>query len=198
MISLSGSSMLYLRLFLFLGLVFHKLVWEIMKRRDATSPDVKTTTTSYLKSVIKFVKILFLLFILVQTLFLDVFPITEQSLNLRIIGVIIYSLGLGIAVTGRVQLGTNWANLEDYQILSSQNLVDTGIYRYIRHPIYTGDILLLIGLELALNSWLVLGVLALIPYVIWQAKAEEELLLNAFPDYHAYQKQTKMFIPYLI
>jgi protein-S-isoprenylcysteine O-methyltransferase Ste14 len=190
--------MLYLRLFLFLGLVFHKLVWEIMKRRDATSPDVKTTKTSYLKSVIKFVKILFLLFILVQTLFLDVFPLTEQSLNLRIIGVIIYSLGLGIAVTGRVQLGTNWANLEDYQILSSQNLVDTGIYRYIRHPIYTGDILLLIGLELALNSWLVLGVLALIPYVIWQAKAEEELLLNAFPDYHAYQKQTKMFIPYLI
>ena len=59
MISLSGSSMLYLRIFLFLGLVCHKLVWEIMKRRDATSPDVKTSTTSFLKSVIKFVKIRF-------------------------------------------------------------------------------------------------------------------------------------------
>lgn len=198
MIDFSGSSMLYLRVFLFLGLVVHKLVWEIMKRRDATTPEVKASTTSLLKSALKFAKVLFLLFILVQTLFLDVLPITDPSLNLRIFGVLLYSLGLGIAVIGRVQLGTNWANLEDYQILSSQKLVDTGIYRFIRHPIYTGDILLLIGLELALNSWLVLGVLALIPYVVWQAKAEEKLLSNAFPDYSGYQANTKMFIPYLI
>jgi protein-S-isoprenylcysteine O-methyltransferase Ste14 len=112
--------------------------------------------------------------------------------------VILYSLGLSIAVIGRVQLGKNWVNLEDYQILSSQKLVDTGIYNYIRHPIYAGDILLLIGLELALNSWLVLGIFALIPYIFRQVKAEESLLLNTFPDYDAYQKNTKMFIPFLI
>jgi protein-S-isoprenylcysteine O-methyltransferase Ste14 len=173
-------------------------VWEIMKRRDATPPKGKRSETSFLNSLLKLIKILFLLFILIQTLFFNLFPITDQSLSLRLFGVIIYSFGLGIAVIGRVQLGNNWANLEDYQILSSQKLVDTGIYRYIRHPIYTGDILLLIGLELALNSWLVLGIFVLIPYVVWQAKAEESLLLNAFPDYNAYQKNTKMFIPYLI
>ena len=190
--------MLYLRLFLFLGLVFHKLVWEIMRRRDPTPSEQIRPKPSFLKSMVKYLKILFLLFIIVQTLFLDILPITENSLPLRIFGVIIYSLGLGIAVTGRVQLGNNWANLEDYQILSSQKLVDTGIYRYIRHPIYIGDILLLIGLELALNSWLVLGIFVLIPYVFWQAKAEESILSNAFPDYNTYQKNTKMFIPYLI
>ena len=190
--------MLYLRIFLFSGMVFHKLVWEVMKRRDGTPPKVNKQKTSFLKSSIKLAKILFLLFLLVQTLFLDLFPITDQSLYLRIFGVILYSLGLGIAVTGRIQLGNNWANLEDYQVLSNQRLVDTGIYRYIRHPIYTGDILLLIGLELALNSWIVLVIFALIPYIFWQAKAEEEILRNSFPDYSAYQRNTKMFIPYLV
>lgn len=190
--------MLYLRIFLFLGLVFHKLVWEVMKRRDATPSEKIKPKPSFLKSIVKYLKILFLLFIIVQTLFLNLFPITDNSLPLRIFGVILYSLGLGIAVTGRVQLGNNWVNLEDYQIISNQKLVDKGIYRYIRHPIYTGDILLLIGLELALNSWLVLGIIVLIPYIIWQAKAEESILINAFPDYNAYQKNTKMFIPFLI
>jgi len=190
--------MIFLRLFLFLGLVFHKLVWEIMKRQGPSSSQKQKPETSFLKSVLKGLKALFLLFIIIQTLFLDLFPITDQSLPLRIFGVVLYSLGLAIAVMGRVQLGNNWANVEDYQIVSNQKLINTGIYRYIRHPIYAGDILLLIGLELALNSWLVLGILILIPYIYWQAKAEESLLLNTFPDYNEYKKNSKMFIPYLI
>lgn len=190
--------MIFLRLFLFLGLVFHKLVWEIMKRQSPAPSEQKKPETSFLKSMVKLLKALFLLFIIIQTLFLDLFPITDQSLPLIIFGVVLYSLGLGIAVIGRVQLGKNWANVEDYQILSNQKLINTGIYRYIRHPIYSGDLLLLIGLELALNSWLVLGVLLLIPYIYWQAKAEESLLESRFPDYNDYQKNSKMFIPYLI
>lgn len=190
--------MIFLRLCLFFGLVLHKLVWEIMKRRDGTPSKVEKPKTSFFKTMIKLVKIIFLLFLIFQTLFLDLFPITDQSFLLRVFGVVLYSFGLGIALTGRIQLGKNWANLEDYQILSSQKLVDTGIYHYIRHPIYTGDILLLIGLELALNSWLVLIIFALIPYIFLQAKAEESLLLDTFPDYYTYQKNTKMFIPYLI
>ena len=66
-------------------------------------------------------------------------------------GLILYTAGLAIAIIGRIELGKNWANIEDYQVLHEQKLVDKGMYRLIRHPIYSGDILLIFGLELALN-----------------------------------------------
>ena len=146
--------MIFLRTTLVLGMVFHKLVWEFKKREDrAVSREYLQEQNKFsLKSVIKFVKSLALIFLVFQTLFLDLFPISIEPQMLRIFGVIIYFAGLFIAVSGRLQLGNNWANLEDYQVLPQQKLVNTGLYAYIRHPIYTGDFLLILGLELALNS----------------------------------------------
>lgn len=190
--------MTILRIFLFLGLLLHKAVWEVLKRPGATAAPKAPRQATTLKSVVKLVKVGVLLFLVVQTLFLDIFPISRDPQALRIAGVILYAAGLAIAILGRVELGRNWANLEDYQVLSGQSLVQTGIYRFIRHPIYTGDILLILGLELALNSWLVLGVIFLIAFVVRQTLAEEKILARAFPDYAAYIKQTKMFIPYLV
>ena len=138
-----------------------------------------------------------MLFLLFQTLFLDLFPISDQATALRIIGTAIYFVGLGTSIIGRLQLGKNWTVLEDYQILPGQAHVETGIYRYIRHPIYTGDILLLLGLELALNSWLVVGVSIIILFVVRQAMKEEALLSRAFAGYNAYCRQTKKFIPFV-
>ncbi len=97
-----------------------------------------------------------------------------------------------------MQLGKNWANLEDYQVLSGQHLVQNGIYRYIRHPIYTGDVLLILGLELALNSWLVLLVIPLIIIVVRQTLEEERVLQKSFPEYAQYRKNSKMFIPFIV
>lgn len=190
--------MLYLRIALFLGMVFHKLVWELLKKRDGSASNQRQSQNFSLKSLVKFGKTLVLLFLVIQTLFLDVLPITENPAMLRVIGTIIYTVGLATAVIGRWQLGNNWANLEDYQVLPEQELVQTGIYAYIRHPIYTGDILLVLGLELALNSWLVLGVIGLILVVIRQTLAEERVLSRVFPDYVSYRQQTKMFIPFIV
>lgn len=82
--------------------------------------------------------------------------------------------------------------------MTNQQFVTTGVYNYIRHPIYFGDVLLFLGLQLALNSWLVLGVFALMPFVVVQTKKEEEILLKAFPGYHSYKQKTKAFIPFLL
>jgi protein-S-isoprenylcysteine O-methyltransferase Ste14 len=191
--------MLFLRIILFLGMVFHKLVWEYLKGNAGESQaKVGKTFNFELKSLLKVGKTLALLFLIIQTLFLDLFPISAHPELLRAGGIVIYFLGLLVAVIGRIQLGKNWANLEDYQVIPEQSLVETGIYRFIRHPIYIGDVLLILGLEMALNSWLVVGGLALFLFVIRQALAEEAILLRAFPDYKAYRDKTKMFIPYII
>jgi protein-S-isoprenylcysteine O-methyltransferase Ste14 len=186
-----------LRLILFLGLVFHKVVWEIMKRWGRSGIYPQRFKMSF-KSLIKFFKIIVLVFLVIQTLFLDLLPIVDRAIGLRVLGTTIYFVGLAMALMGRLQLGRHWADIEDCRVVSGQSLITSGIYRYIRHPIYAGDIALLAGLELALNSWVVLGIFIPLLFVIRQALAEEVLLSRMFPEYDAYRGRTKRFIPFIV
>jgi protein-S-isoprenylcysteine O-methyltransferase Ste14 len=187
-----------LRLILFLGLALHKLVWEALKIRDGCSRASQKPRKSSGSWPVKIAKSVILVFLGFQTLFLDIFPIFGQPRHLRLVGTGLYFLGLATAITGRLQLGKNWADLEDFQVLPDQSLVTSGIYRYIRHPIYTGDILLLLGLELALNSWLVFLVSVPLVVAVRQAFAEEALLAQALSGYEDYCRRTKRFIPFVL
>jgi len=180
----------FLRLYLLGGLVFHKLVWEIMKRGSAAPPRGAVAA--------RVVKLAILAGIIVQTLIPDVLPIAAGPAALRVMGAVIYTAGLALAVTGRVQLGGNWSDIEAAGVLTNQVVVESGVYRYIRHPIYTGDLALLLGLELALNSWLVLGVVLLTPVVIRQALKEERMLRTSLAGYAAYCTRTRRFLPFLL
>jgi protein-S-isoprenylcysteine O-methyltransferase Ste14 len=186
-----------LRIVLFLGLISHKLFWEFLKWKSEARKLRSPSQGRVVKWLIKPLKIFVLAFILIQTLFLDLFPIAQDPYWLRVCGSVIFFMGLGTAVLGRVQLGKNWVDLEDFQVLPEQSLTTRGIYRYIRHPIYSGDIVLLTGLQLALNSWLVVVVFALLMITVKQALAEEALLARVFPDYAEYCRRTKRFIPFI-
>lgn len=188
--------MLFLKLYLFFGLVLHKVIWEVLRKKADEKP---VENQSFSLIAVKTVKIGILLGIIVQTLLpFDLFPISDNPQTLRIIGTIIYSLGLLTAIAARFQLGDNWANIETGQVLQSQQVVARGIYGFIRHPIYTGDLLLLLGLELALNSWLVLGIFLLAPVVMMKAIKEEKMLVEELTGYDAYRQRTKRFIPFVI
>ncbi|RPJ57983.1 MAG: isoprenylcysteine carboxylmethyltransferase family protein, partial [Acidobacteria bacterium] len=110
----------------------------------------------------------------------------------------LFILGFTMSIVARLQLGRNWTDLEDAKVLERHALVTHGIYRYVRHPIYGGDLMLLIGLELALNSWLVF--LAVIPLVvvIKSVRREEAQLAQAFNGYSTYVRQSKRFIPFVV
>lgn len=187
-----------LRGLLFVGLILHKLLWEALKRKGRKARTQPQSPHLFLRRFVKFLKGGAFVFLAVQTLFLDLFPISDSPAPLRIIGTVLYVVGFATAVTGRLQLGDNWVDLEDYGVLPEQSLVTTGIYRYLRHPMYTGDALLLVGLELSLNSWLVLGVAVPLLVICRQVVAEEALLSRSFPDYTAYCVRTKRFIPFFL
>jgi protein-S-isoprenylcysteine O-methyltransferase Ste14 len=192
-----ASDGLALRAYLFAGLFLHKLIWEILKRGHRVGKSPGKAGISQKLRLVKCAKIAALGAVVVQTLFLNILPISGRAGALRIVGVAIFTLGLVVAIIGRLQLGKNWLDLEDYQALPGQSVVTHGIYRFIRHPIYAGDVLLLLGLELALNSWLVLGIAFLLLVIGRQARAEETMMSATFPDYEAYRRRTKMFIPYI-
>ena len=187
----------HLRVLLFSGLLLHKMVWEVLKRRGPASAPW-SEAPGLVKQSIRFGKLLALALLVLQTLFLRVLPISEKSSRLRMIGTAIYLVGLSSAILGRIQLGRNWVDIEEGQVLAKQDLVSEGIYGYIRHPIYAGDMLLLLGLELALNSWLVLLMVVPIAIFVKQALSEEGILAAAFANYDEYAKRTKRFIPFVI
>lgn len=192
--------MILLRAYLFAGLVAHKLVWEWLKRRQrSTSAKAAMGDAPLRVRAAKLAKMLVLGGILLQTLTpWHWFPIAADPQRLVAVGVAIYTVGLAVAIAGRVQLGGNWSDIEAAQVLTHQTVVNHGLYRYVRHPIYVGDLLLLAGLELALNSWLVLGVLVLAPIVLSRAVREEELLKQSLTGYREYCKTSKRFIPFVV
>jgi protein-S-isoprenylcysteine O-methyltransferase Ste14 len=186
--------MLALQIYLFLGVVLHKVVWEVLRRGAETKPH---EPGSFALTLIKTVKVGILLAVIVQIWLPDILPILAESWELRIIGLVIYTVGLLTAIAARFQLGDNWANIETGQVMERQSVVAKGVYEYVRHPIYIGDLLLLTGLELALNSWLVLGVMILTPVVILKALKEERMLIASLPGYAAYCSRSKRFIPFV-
>ena len=188
--------MMLLRLYLLAGLIIHKVVWEVLRKKSTEAKPVEPQSLTL--TAIKLLKIAILIGVCVQTFLPEILPISQNPFGLMLSGTIIYTLGLITAVAARYQLGDNWANIETGQILEKQHVVERGIYGYIRHPIYTGDLLLLLGLELALNSWLFLGVFLLAPVVMLKAVKEEEMLRRDLPGYEAYCTRTKRFIPFLI
>jgi protein-S-isoprenylcysteine O-methyltransferase Ste14 len=186
-----------LRLYLLGGLLVHKLVWEVLKRREPARARA-AEAESPLARVAKLVKLAILLGILAQTLGPDVLPIRAEPGALRLVGAALFTAGLAVALLARIQLGRNWSDIEAGVVKPDHELVTRGLYGYIRHPIYAGDLLLLFGLELALNSWLVLGVFVLAAAVYRQVLKEERVLLEQLPGYADYCARTRRFIPFVL
>lgn len=190
--------MIFLRIYLFSGLIFHKAVWIVMKCRG------KATTVPLTKSrppkvlLARTAKLAILIMIAAQIFLDDVFPILSEPSALRIAGGLLYGLGLVTAVLGRIELGNSWSDIEVGDVAVDHQVVSEGLYRYIRHPIYVGDLLLLVGLELSLNSWLVCAAVALIPPVLFRAIQEERPLREMLPGYEDYARHTKRFIPFVV
>lgn len=187
---------LALGVYLLTGLIVHKLVWETLKQRPQKPRPPRSISLRV--RLVKGVKIAILLGLAVQCFLSDLAPIVSDPFVLRIVGAAIFALGWILAVAGRVQLGTNWQDIETPAVLDQQVVVARGVYRYLRHPIYIGDLLLLLGFELALNSWLIVGVVLLTPVVLARAVREESLLSKQLSGYREYCAGTKRFIPYIV
>lgn len=183
-----------LRIYLLAGLVTHKAIWQFLRPRGGLSEPAASRATLLTKAV----KLLILLGLAAQTLGPEVLPIAGDPAPRRFLGAAIYTAGLLVAVMARIQLGSNWSDIEAPEIKSGHALVATGVYRYIRHPIYVGDLMLLLGIELSLNSWLFTGALALTPFVLRQALREEAMLSHRVPGYQDYLQRTKRFIPFVV
>ncbi|HEX3744055.1 MAG TPA: isoprenylcysteine carboxylmethyltransferase family protein [Bryobacteraceae bacterium] len=114
----------------------------------------------------------------------------------RAAGLFICALGLAFAVWARRYLGRNWGM--PMSVKEDPELVTSGPYRYVRHPIYAGLLLALLGSALVSGAlWLMIFAI-LGGYFVLAARAEERLMLRQFPEqYAAYRARTKVMIPFV-
>ena len=112
------------------------------------------------------------------------------------LGLVLFLLGLGFAVWARVHIGRNWGTPMSRK--NEPELVTSGPYHVVRHPIYSGVLLAGVGTAVAL-SWLWLVAVALAgTYFVYSATVEERNMAEQFPEqYAAYRRSTKMFVPFV-
>jgi len=112
------------------------------------------------------------------------------------LGLALFALGLGFAIWARVHIGRNWGTPMTQK--DDPELVTSGPYHLVRHPIYSGILVGGVGTAAAL-SWLWLLVVILAgTYFVYSATVEERYMTEKFPDaYPAYKRSTKMLIPFI-
>src|SRR5271154_3005786 len=105
------------------------------------------------------------------------------------LGLLLFALGLGFAIWARVHSGRNWGTPMTQK--DDPELVTSGPYHLVRHPIYTGILLASVGTAVALSwFWLIVVALAVV-YFVYSATVEERNMANQFPDtYPAYRRST--------
>ena len=113
-------------------------------------------------------------------------------------GVVLCVAGLIFCIWARFTLGRNWSGV--VTLKGGHELITSGPYALVRHPIYTGLLTMFVATVIVLGH--IAGIIAL-PLVIvsmWvKLRSEEKLMLKKFPDeYAAYQQRVKRLIPFVL
>ena len=134
--------------------------------------------------------------IVVNSILIDNFLNLEfhNNLSFRFLGISFSTIAITIFVSSKISLGNNYSPCYDNRVPKFIN--KTGLYKYVRHPMYSSNILLLIGTLMISGSYLMfINIILLSSFYIIAAYREEKYLINKFSSYSQYSKKTGMFVP---
>jgi protein-S-isoprenylcysteine O-methyltransferase Ste14 len=141
-----------------------------------------------------------MLFVSIQAilfcLYLFHFPLFNFTVPrfMQYIGLFIACLGMAAIISAMLTLKRNLTAFPSPK--QNARLVTKGLYKYIRHPIYTGILMFTLGYGLYSENTLRLLICAVLFLLFFlKAKYEEGLLITKFPEYEGYKTKSKMFFP---
>ena len=121
-----------------------------------------------------------------------------DSPNFGLIGLLLFAAGIFLRWYSIIRLGRFFT--VNVAISAEHRVIDSGPYRFVRHPSYAGAILAFVGFGLCLRNWVSLLVLVLpiTAAFLWRIRIEEQALLEGLgEDYRRYAARTKRLIPYV-
>ncbi|WP_448410673.1 methyltransferase family protein [Mycolicibacterium sp. XJ647] len=166
---------------------------DALQRRKRAGPVAETRTVQKLLIAGWYVSLAAM--VLVSTLD-HRFGWSEVPAAISIAGAVLVAIGLG--VTSLVVIQNSFA-ASTVQVESDQKLVDTGLYGLVRHPMYTGNVITILGFPLALGSyWGLLAVLPGVLMLVLRIGDEEKMLIDELDGYREYaQKARYRLVPLL-
>jgi len=100
-------------------------------------------------------------------------------------------IALSFLAIFRVIRVNSWA-ASNVRVEAGQQVIDTGPYAHVRHPMYAAAIWLFVGIPLALGSWWTLALLVpFLPVLMWRLLDEETLLARELPGYTEYMRRVR-------
>jgi protein-S-isoprenylcysteine O-methyltransferase Ste14 len=113
-------------------------------------------------------------------------------------GAVLTLAGMLFSVSARVHLGRNWSGT--VTIKQDHELITSGPYRFVRHPIYTGLLLAFIGTALALAEWRGVLAVALAFWALWRKlRIEEQWMRKQFGvAYDEYAHRVAALVPHIL
>ncbi len=123
--------------------------------------------------------------------------LTSQSQALSWLGLLLDLIGVVFAIWARLTIGRNWSNI--MTIKEGHELVQSGPYALVRHPIYSGMLLAMLGTVMTLGYAIsYLGFVFAFIAMALRTKSEDKLMAMRFPESHAaYRQQTNRLIPFV-
>ena len=111
------------------------------------------------------------------------------------LGLALILVGTVVNVLGRIALGGRWGN--HVVLYQDHALVRTGMFRWVRHPLYASLIWMACGGSLVFSNLAALGatLCVFLPAMIYRARQEEAALITLFPGYAEYRRTTGMLVP---
>ena len=121
-----------------------------------------------------------------------------SSIVINVVIIVFAVTGLIVALIARRTLAGNWSRAVAFK--EDHELITTGLYHYVRHPIYTGVLLMILATALSVGTLSAgIGFVIIVLGLWFKLRAEEEILTKHFPkEYLAYKDRTKALIPYVV
>lgn len=113
------------------------------------------------------------------------------------LGAALTAAGILLSVWARRQLGANWSGI--VTVKTDHELITTGPYAIVRHPIYTGLLLAIVGSAIACGEWRGVVAVALALASLWRKLLlEERWMRETFGDaYEAYRRRVRALVPFV-
>ncbi len=182
----------WLYLFVFIGcsISLSLYLWKynpaLLERRMNAGP--KAETRSSQKIIMRFIFLLFML--------INVVPALDYHYQWSPVSLPFVLFGNGLLIIGFyinfLVLRANSFAAANIKIMTDQKVISAGPYAIVRHPMYSGSLIMIMGIPLALGSWL--GMLIMIPFVwviSWRILDEEKLLRENLAGYKEYCTNVK-------
>ena len=167
--------------------------WAIAGRNSAPTKTSESKASSYFHQIVLTLALL-LLFLPVRGLKGWFLPQTFIFVG---VGAVVQAAFMALAIWARIHLGRNWSG--EVRIGEGHELIRTGPYRIVRHPIYTGMLGMFAGTALASGQYhALLGQVLLLVAYLRKTRLEEEILGKTFSsDFEEYRRGTWALVPFV-